>query len=55
MLTQHRNAMGAHVLHLAREERVSEIARMLSGERLSDTTLAHAREMLTTAPSAKQG
>ena len=27
-------------------QRVSEIARMLGGERLSDTTLAHAREML---------
>ncbi len=28
------------------EQRVSEVARMLAGERLSDTTLAHAREML---------
>lgn len=28
------------------EQRVSEIARMLGGERLSGTTLAHAREML---------
>lgn len=28
------------------EQRVSEIARMLGGERLSDTTLAHAKEML---------
>ena len=28
------------------QARVSEIARMLGGERLSDTTLAHAREML---------
>jgi DNA repair protein RecN (Recombination protein N) len=32
------------------EERVSEIARMLGGEKLSATTLAHAREMLG-APS----
>jgi DNA repair protein RecN (Recombination protein N) len=32
------------------EERVSEIARMLGGEKLSNTTLAHAREMLL-APS----
>ncbi len=32
------------------EERVSEIARMLSGEKLSATTLAHAREMLGAAP-----
>lgn len=28
------------------EHRVTEIARMLSGERLSDTTLAHAKELL---------
>jgi DNA repair protein RecN (Recombination protein N) len=32
------------------EERVSEIARMLGGEKLSATTLAHAREMLGTPP-----
>jgi DNA repair protein RecN (Recombination protein N) len=31
---------------VAGENRVKEIARMLGGERLSDTTLAHAREML---------
>lgn len=39
------------------EQRVSEIARMLGGERLSDTTHAHAREMLTSmavaAPKSK--
>jgi len=38
------------------EQRVSEIARMLGGERLSDTTHAHAREMLqamTTVSTAK--
>jgi len=35
------------------EERVSEIARMLGGEKLSATTLAHAREMLgTPSPTA---
>ena len=33
------------------EERVSEIARMLGGEKLSATTLAHAREMLGTPQS----
>ena len=33
---------------VAGPQRVHEIARMLSGERLSDTTLAHAREMLGT-------
>jgi len=31
------------------ERRVKEVARMLGGERLSDTTLAHAREMLGAA------
>jgi DNA repair protein RecN (Recombination protein N) len=36
------------------EERVSEIARMLGGEKLSATTLAHAREMLGT-PSKTTG
>jgi DNA repair protein RecN (Recombination protein N) len=28
------------------EQRVAEVARMLAGVRLSDTSLAHAREML---------
>jgi DNA repair protein RecN (Recombination protein N) len=36
------------------DERVSEIARMLGGEKLSATTLAHAREMLGT-PSKHLG
>jgi DNA repair protein RecN (Recombination protein N) len=36
----------SQVRAIDREERVTEIARMLSGERRSDTTLAHAREML---------
>ena len=35
---------------LQKEARVTEIARMLGGEHLSDTTLAHAREMLQTSP-----
>ncbi|MDB5819095.1 MAG: repair protein RecN [Rhizobacter sp.] len=34
------------------EARVAEIARMLGGERLSGTSLAHAQEMLTTSSSA---
>ena len=34
------------VADIAQELRVAEIARMLGGERLSTTTLAHAREML---------
>jgi DNA repair protein RecN (Recombination protein N) len=37
------------------EERVSEIARMLGGEKLSATTLAHAREMLGDAPLKSTG
>lgn len=36
---------------LAEEERVAEIARMLGGEILTPTTLAHAREMLLGPPS----
>jgi DNA repair protein RecN (Recombination protein N) len=40
----------SHVGEVQGEQRVAEIARMLGGERLSGTTLAHAREMLGTAP-----
>ena len=36
------------VLAVQGEQRVAEVARMLGGERLSGTTLAHAREMLQT-------
>ena len=36
------------VADIAQELRVAEIARMLGGEKLSTTTLAHAREMLGT-------
>jgi DNA repair protein RecN (Recombination protein N) len=37
------------------EQRVGEIARMLGGEKLSGTTLAHAKEMLSTAsPGAEK-
>ena len=32
------------------EERIEEIARMLGGEQLSDTTLAHARELIAPPP-----
>jgi DNA repair protein RecN (Recombination protein N) len=34
---------------VAGEQRVGELARMLGGERLSDTSLAHAQEMLAVA------
>lgn len=37
------------------EKRVAEIARMLGGERLSGTTLAHAKEMLVDAAAAPRG
>jgi DNA repair protein RecN (Recombination protein N) len=37
------------------EKRVAEIARMLGGERLSGTTLAHAKEMLGDAAAAARG
>ena len=48
LVAKHADAQGtsSQVRPIDREERVTEIARMLSGERLSDTTLAHAREML---------
>jgi len=36
------------------EQRVAEIARMLGGERLSSTSLAHAQEMLTLSSSKKK-
>ncbi len=41
----------SQVTAITSEHRVSEIARMLGGEKLSETTLAHAREMLGSPPS----
>ncbi len=35
------------------EQRVAEVARMLGGEKLSGTSLAHAKEMLSTAGAAR--
>ncbi len=43
----HEGQIQSGVAAITGEERVSEIARMLGGEKLSATTLAHAREMLT--------
>ena len=43
--------VSSQVRSVSGEERVSEIARMLGGEKLSATTLAHAREMLGTSPT----
>ncbi|PUE62928.1 DNA repair protein RecN [Limnohabitans sp. 2KL-17] len=47
--------VNSQVRAVAGEERVSEIARMLGGEKLSATTLAHAREMLGDAPLKPSG
>lgn len=44
----------SQVVPVQGEQRVSEIARMLGGERLSDTTLAHAREMLGAPATGKK-
>jgi len=48
VVTKHSDAQGvaSSVTLVEGEERVSEIARMLGGEKISDTTRAHAREML---------
>jgi DNA repair protein RecN (Recombination protein N) len=48
LVSKHSDKQGAssQVSALAADERVNEIARMLGGEKLSATTLAHAREML---------
>ena len=45
--TSSKEGVSSSVAPIAGEKRVIEIARMLGGEKLSDTTLAHAREMLT--------
>ena len=42
-----KDGVSSNVTPIAGEQRVTEIARMLGGEKLSATTLAHAREMLT--------
>ena len=42
----HKEGVASQVMPATGEQRVAEIARMLGGERLSDTTHAHAREML---------
>ncbi|MGD9774189.1 DNA repair protein RecN [Diaphorobacter sp.] len=56
VVSKHRHAAGttSGVTVADAEQRVAEVARMLGGERLSPTTLAHAREMLqgAAAPAA---
>ncbi len=59
VVAKHKRAGGttSSVQPAADEARVKELARMLGGERLSATTLAHAREMLDGAqqpPAARQ-
>ena len=44
-----KQATTSTVIALARDTRVAEVARMLGGERLSETKMAHAREMLEQA------
>lgn len=48
LVTKHttRTATSSRVAAVAGEERVAEVARMLGGERLSGTTMAHAKELL---------
>ena len=48
VVAKQRSAAGSAstVTPVEQENRIREVARMLGGERLSDTTLAHAREML---------
>jgi DNA repair protein RecN (Recombination protein N) len=46
------DGVASQVKAIASELRVSEIARMLGGEKLSETTMAHAREMLG-SPASK--
>jgi DNA repair protein RecN (Recombination protein N) len=51
LVTKHNDKSGpcSTVVAVQGEHRVGEIARMLGGERLSGTTLAHAKEMLSDA------
>lgn len=53
--TAAKGLVSSQVRGVSGEERVSEIARMLGGEKLSATTLAHAREMLGDAPLKPSG
>jgi DNA repair protein RecN (Recombination protein N) len=47
--------VASSVARVEGEKRVAEVARMLGGERLSGTTLAHAKEMLGDAAAAAPG
>lgn len=51
---EHKGVTVSDVRAVSGEARVAEIARMLGGERLSSTSLAHAEEMLGSAASRKR-
>lgn len=48
-----KNGVASSVAPVEGEQRVAEVARMLGGERLSGTTLAHAKEMLGDAAAQR--
>jgi DNA repair protein RecN (Recombination protein N) len=54
VVAKHSDPDGASstVTQVQGEQRVAEVARMLGGERLSGTTLAHAKEMLSGAAAS---
>ena len=52
---KHAEGTSSTVQAVQGEPRVAEIARMLGGEKSTETTLAHAREMLDLADAAAQG
>ena len=56
VVSKHSDTHGtwSEVTALNTDARVKEIARMLGGEKLSDTTLAHAREMLLTSTQVRK-
>jgi DNA repair protein RecN (Recombination protein N) len=56
VVAKHSDASGpsSSVAAVQGEQRVAEVARMLGGERLSGTTLAHAKEMLSGAAAASE-
>ncbi|HLC40432.1 MAG TPA: DNA repair protein RecN, partial [Methylomirabilota bacterium] len=49
------NRSRTEVTPLAKTARVEEIARMLGGERVTETTRRHAKELLTTSKARKGG
>ena len=56
VVSKHSDAHGtaSQVVSVDADARVKEIARMLGGEKVSDTTLAHAREMLNASQKVRK-